>query len=82
MSKTEIIWTEKNLTSRKYEFGGTPDLLVKQNGKYILIDFKSSSSIYLDNLLQGSAYAHLIKENDKIEIHKFILARLWMAKNM
>ena len=49
--------------------------LLKKKGKYILIDFKTSSNVYVDNLIQGSAYAHLIKENDKIEIDKFIVAR-------
>ena len=75
MSSVEIIWTEKHFTSRKYKYGGTPDLLVKKNGKYLLVDFKSSSAIFIDNLLQGSAYAHLIKENEKIEIDNFVLAR-------
>ena len=55
MSSVEIIWTEKHFISRKYKYGGTPDLLVKKNGKYLLIDFKSSGAIYIDNLLQGSA---------------------------
>ena len=75
MANVEIIWTEKHFISRKYKYGGTPDLLVKENGKYILIDFKTSSAIYVDNLIQGSAYAHLIKENEKIEIDKFFVAR-------
>tara|TARA_R110002020_G_scaffold149607_1_gene325965 strand:+ start:41 stop:406 length:366 start_codon:yes stop_codon:yes gene_type:complete len=75
MSSVEIIWTEKHFTSRKYKYGGTPDLLVKKNGKYLLVDFKSSSAIFIDNLLQGSAYAQLIKENEKIEIDNFVLAR-------
>lgn len=75
MANVEVIWTEKHYTSRKYKYGGTPDLLVKKKGKYILIDFKTSSNVYVDNLIQGSAYAHLIKENDKIEIDQFLVAR-------
>jgi len=31
--------------------------------------------VYVDNLLQGSAYAQLVKENDKIEIDQFLVAR-------
>jgi len=75
MPNVEVIWTEKHYVSSRYKYGGTPDLLVKKKGKYILIDFKTSSNVYVDNLIQGSAYAHLIKENDKIEIDKFIVAR-------
>lgn len=75
MPSVEIIWTEKHYVSTKYKYGGTPDLLVKKKGKHILIDFKTSSSVYVDNLIQGSAYAQLIKENDKIEIDKFYVAR-------
>ena len=75
MSSFEIIWTEKNFCSEKYLYGGTPDLLVKKDDKYILVDFKTSKAIYPDYLIQGSAYAQLIKENQNIEIEKFIICR-------
>ena len=75
MSNFEIIWTEKHFCSEKYLYGGTPDLLVKKDGKYILVDFKTSKAIYPDYLIQGSAYAQLIKENQNIEIEKFIICR-------
>jgi hypothetical protein len=71
----EIIFTEKSYCCRKYKFGGTADLLVKKKGEYILIDFKTSKAVYDDHLIQASAYTYMIKEQDDIEIDKFILAR-------
>ena len=67
-----VTWTEKNFCSSKYSYGGTPDLLVNEN---ILVDFKTSKGIYSDYLVQGSAYAQLIKENQNIDIDKFIICR-------
>ena len=31
----EVIWTEKRYTSKKFNIGGCPDLLVKKDGQYI-----------------------------------------------
>ena len=37
--------------------------------------FKTSKAVYDDHLIQASAYTYMIKEQDDIEIDKFILAR-------
>jgi len=71
----EIVFTEKSYCCRKYKYGGTADLLVKKNDKYILIDFKTSKAVYEDHLIQASAYDYMIKEQDGFDINKFILAR-------
>ena len=71
----EVIWTEKKYTSKKLNVGGCPDLLVKQDGKYILVDFKTSKAVYSDMLIQLSCYAELIKENDNIEIDRAVIVR-------
>jgi len=71
----EVIWTEKKYTSKKLNVGGCPDLLVKHDGKYILVDFKTSKAVYSDMLIQLSCYAELIKENDGIEIHRAVIVR-------
>ena len=68
----KVVWTEKTFVSKEYKYGGCPDLLVNNN---ILIDFKTSKGIYADYLLQGSAYAQLIKENDGIQIEQFIIVQ-------
>lgn len=71
----EVIWTEKKYISKKLNVGGCPDLLVKQNDKYILVDFKTSKAVYSDMLIQLSCYAALIKENDGIEIDRAVIVR-------
>lgn len=71
-SNYQVTWTEKPYASKKLLYGGCPDLLVNGN---ILIDFKTSKGIYLDYLIQLSAYAALIKEVDNIEIEQAIIVR-------
>ena len=61
--------------SKKLEVGGCPDLLVKKDGKYILVDFKTSKAIYSDMIIQLSAYTELIRESEGIEIDKAIIVR-------
>jgi len=75
MNNFEIVWTEKKMGSKKLEVGGCPDLLVKKDGKYILVDFKTSKAIYSDMIIQLSAYAELIRESEGIEIDKAIIVR-------
>ena len=71
----EVVWTEKKYKSKKLMFGGCPDLLVKKDGKYILVDLKTSKAIYSDMLIQLSCYAELIRENDGIEIDRAVIVR-------
>jgi hypothetical protein len=71
----EVIWTEKKYISKKLNVGGCPDLLVKKDGKYILVDFKTSKAIYSDMIIQLSCYAELIRENDGIEIDRAVIVR-------
>lgn len=75
MSDFKVIWTEKKYKSKKLKFGGCPDLLVKKDGKYILVDLKTSKAIYSDMLIQLSCYAELIRENDGIEIDRAVIVR-------
>ena len=75
-NKFELVWTEKQMVSKKYLYGGCPDLLVKKNKKYILIDFKTGKAIYEDTVIQLGAYGQLIKETDNIDIDKAIIVRL------
>lgn len=61
----EVIWTEEQMVSEKYQYGGCPDLYVKQksNDKCWLIDFKTGKRIYPDTVIQMGAYKNLIEEN-------------------
>ena len=71
----EVIWTEKKFISKELNVGGCPDLLVKKDGKYILVDFKTSKAIYSDMVIQMSCYAEIIRENDGIEIDRAVIVR-------
>ena len=75
MSNFKVIWTEKKFISKKLNVGGCPDLLVKKDGKYILVDLKTSKAIYSDMIIQLSCYAELIRENDGIEIDRAVIVR-------
>ncbi len=61
----EVIWTEEQMVSEKYQYGGCPDLYVRQksNDKCWLIDFKTGKRIYPDTVIQMGAYKNLIEEN-------------------
>ena len=72
----KIIWTEKQMVSKKYLYGGCPDLLLKINNKFCLCDLKTGKAIYEDTVIQLGAYGQLITETDNINIDKAIIVRL------
>lgn len=59
----EVVATEIHLVSEVHEFGGTPDCIVKINGKKKLFDWKTSRGLYQDMLFQLAAYYELYNEN-------------------
>lgn len=61
---TEITWTERQLVSERYRFGGTPDAYgTDKQGSGCLFDWKSGG-IYQDALIQvGGGYGLLLDEN-------------------
>lgn len=60
----KIVATEMQLVSEKHHFGGTPDAIGEIDGKLVLADWKSSSGIYTDHLVQLAAYRMLWDENN------------------
>lgn len=60
--KLEVIFSEKQLVSETYRYGGTVDCYAKLDGKYTLIDFKTSNAIYPEMIIQLSAYKNLLEE--------------------
>lgn len=71
----KIDWTERQLVSKVHKFGGTPDAFGTLDNKPILLDWKTSNSVYSDYLLQLAAYALLIEENYGIEVQGYYLCR-------
>lgn len=62
-TKIEIIATEKSYVSERHQFGGTVDAIGRDmKGRIVLMDWKSSNSVYVDYLTQLAAYALLLQE--------------------
>lgn len=61
--KLEVILSEGQLVSEKYRYGGTVDCYGKMDEKFELIDFKTSSGIFPEMIIQLSAYKQLLEEN-------------------
>jgi hypothetical protein len=62
--KVRIIAQECLLVSEQYKFGGTPDAVGVVGNQLCLLDWKTSSGIYTDYLIQLAAYKHLWNENN------------------
>lgn len=59
--KFQVTDTEVRLVSRKWRFGGTPDGFLV-DGKRVIVDFKTSASVYPEYLCQLAAYRALWNE--------------------
>lgn len=60
----ENVEVEKELVSEIYKYGGFLDIYCKLDGKYTVIDIKTSKDIGLDQKLQVSSYVQLLRENN------------------
>lgn len=58
-----IIQSEMNIVSEKLGYAGTLDRLIEMNGENILIDIKTSGSIWPSYWLQLAAYEKLLTES-------------------
>jgi hypothetical protein len=72
-NELEPILVEEGMSSKKYKYGGTVDLYAKLNGKYTLIDLKTSKAIYDTHFIQLGAYKNLLEENKYIVEQVMIL---------
>jgi hypothetical protein len=68
--------TELKLVSEEYQFGGTFDAICEVNGKLVICDWKTSTGVYDEFLIQLGAYRQLIQENLDHKIKGAILLRL------
>lgn len=62
MTKLEVRHAEVALISEKYHFGGRLDAIGVVGNELVLIDWKTSNSVYLDYTLQMAAYQVLWEE--------------------
>lgn len=58
----DVIFSELNLISDKLGFAGTLDRVIKFNGRNLIIDIKTSNSLYDHYWLQMAAYKQLLAE--------------------
>lgn len=61
----EPILIETPLVSEEYAYGGTPDNYCILDGKFTVIDYKSSKAIYKEMVYQLAAYKQLVMEQDE-----------------
>lgn len=62
-SRLEVVETERSYVSERYQFGGTVDAIGKDSkGRTVLVDWKTSNSVYSDYLIQLAAYQILLEE--------------------
>ena len=70
----ELVYLERTLV-HKY-FAGTCDCLLKVDGEYWLIDFKTSNHMGYKYALQLAAYQYLLRELEGIEISRALVLKL------
>lgn len=58
----KFLESEKRLYSTKYWYAGTADIICEIDGKKYIGDIKTSSGIYPEYFIQGTAYAHAAQE--------------------
>lgn len=73
-SNIELVLSEETLIGPY--FGGTCDCVLKVDGKYWLVDFKTSNHMSYNYTLQLSAYRLLLKELKGINIDRCIILKL------
>ncbi len=72
---------EKSLHSTKYGYAGTADAVGYINDSLIVLDWKTSTSLYYENLLQASAYASAYGESTGNKVKKAGVLRLEKRKS-
>jgi hypothetical protein len=76
-SRLKIVETEHSYVSELYQFGGTVDAIGENaKGECVLVDWKTSNSVYQDYLVQLAAYALLLEECSDYRPKGFHLLRV------
>lgn len=61
-SGIELVMGDTKVASRIHGYGGSLDALGRRNGRFIILDWKTSSGIYAEYALQVAAYAQAFTE--------------------
>lgn len=73
--KVEFISTERFVYSRKHNFCGKCDAIALVDGKYTLVDYKTSNGIYNEHLYQVSGYSIALEEEDQKKFDQHIILK-------
>lgn len=73
-NKVEVVFLEETMI-HPY-FGGTCDCLLKVDGEYWLVDFKTSNNMQYKYALQLAAYRFLLRELKDIKVNRLIVLKL------
>ena len=73
--KIEPSLIEAPMVSERHRFGGTLDCIGEIDGELWLVDFKTSSGIFPEMLVQVAAYTRLAYEHE-IDVHKVRILRI------
>ena len=73
----EVVELEKKIYSKKYNYAGTLDLVVKdKKGNLVLMDIKTSNFISFDYFLQLNAYKFAYEEETRSKVSKSFIVKL------
>ncbi len=73
----KVVELEKKIYSKKYNYAGTLDLILKdKKGNLVLADIKTSNHISFDYTLQLNAYKEAYQEETGLKITKGLIIRL------
>jgi len=73
--EVQFVATEVPMVSQRHRFAGTPDAIGYVNGELTVLDWKTSSGIYDDHLMQCGAYAILWAETTKQKARQALVVR-------
>lgn len=74
-SGIELVKGDTKVASLIHKFGGSLDALGRREGKFVILDWKTSNGIYLEYALQVAAYAQAFFETYGIYAQEGIIVR-------
>jgi hypothetical protein len=81
-SNLTVAFTERNLISKKWRFGGCADIIfTNSEGHFELADIKTGNGTYADYILQLSAYAVAAEETFKQPVERVHILRFGKNKS-
>lgn len=74
-SGIELVMGDTKVASRIHGFGGSLDALGRRDGRFIILDWKTSSGVYAEYALQVAAYAQAFTETYGLPCRDAVIVR-------